>query len=100
MTGLVRDRLLSAVFLPLAEAMHVSLNGADIVEKRRLAQRAEVALALLMPVFEEVGGVALIQRPVVEKVLDTGEMTDMDVEQFLREASQQIEATVLLLEHI
>ncbi|MDP9734829.1 UNVERIFIED_ORG: hypothetical protein QE446_004972 [Rhizobium sp. SORGH_AS260] len=94
--------ILCCVFLPFVnEVRRVAHHPGRIETKRRLAEKAVAYLDLLEPAFSQHGGLAVRQRQAVRKFRtspDSVGKSEADMDELLREATQQIEAMVLLMD--
>ncbi|EKJ95074.1 hypothetical protein C241_14988 [Bradyrhizobium lupini HPC(L)] len=94
--------ILCSVFLPFVnEVRRVAHHSGRIETKRRLAEKAVAYLDLLEPAFRQQGGLAVRQREAVRKFRTSPDIvgkTEADMNELLREATQQIEAMVLLMD--
>lgn len=76
-------------------------HSGRIETKRRLAEKAVAYLDLLEPAFRQQGGLAVRQRQAVRKFRTSPgsvDRSEADMDELLREATQQIEAIVLLMD--
>lgn len=93
--------VLSSVFLPFVSEVRclVRMSGHPKA-KRRLAEKALAYLDLLVPAFEKQGGIQVRHRGAICKFRSqySCHHSETELDEVLNEASQQIEAIVLLMD--
>ena len=93
---------LSRVFLPFVKEMRRFVHSSGQIEmERRFAEKAVAYLDLLEPAFKQQGGLTIKSRQRVHRFrtspLSVRDSED-ELDEILREASQQIEAMALLMD--